>query len=372
MNRKRRLLALMLVIVFSAVVLTSCGGSKGDKNKGSGDTQKSVTPTDAPTPSPTEAPKTPEQLDLDAIELIFQAAAETASDPANSLGEGTRFLLNFDGENISLELETKNEGYKRRIWESWIRGAGLSKSTYPLQSESYRENSRYGTVTGVLDDTGKIQWMADNLDDGLFAALGRLGVEKDPAFLTRMEMYGKVNGEWYGEVQMDILSLVEQYIDDNDELGRDYYRNLIRFLKNYGFSGKIQASASCTFLNEKELRFQSGIDWTGFLDALHKAASTKESMTKFICVVGNISESTLNAMLKQKKTDVMTFGKLIVVELEALCKTNVGEDFTSKYNWSGNELYFYYNNYPDKLTYNSGKETMTYSDSGIDVTLKKK
>ena len=105
---------------------------------------------------------------------------------------------------------------------------------------------------------------------------------------------------------------------------------------------------------------------------MHKAASTKESMTKFICVAGNISESTLNAVLKQKKTDVMTFGKLIVVELEAMCKTNVGEDFTSKYNWSGNELYFYYNNYPDKLTYNSGQETMTYSDSGIDVTLKKK
>lgn len=371
MNAKR-LLAILLTLVLFAAALTACG--KSDDSKKS-DESENVTPTSTPTPepTPTEAPKTPEEQDLAKIQEIFRAAEETAADTTYTVEEGARFVLSFKDDGIAFELEITDNSYKRRIWENWIHNSGLTKASYPLQSETYKTTCTFGTITGVLDNAGKISWMADNLDPNLFTALEKLGVTTDPAYLERLALFEEIKGEWYGELSLDIKSLAKDFNLVGDTMGPDYYYKLIDFMKKYGFSGKVPVTNTVSFLSEKELTICLTYDWSGFINAMRKAGSTTDGMTKFLATAANVSESALKAALKQQKTDVMTVGKQAMNEIEAMCKKASVENYDGKYTYTGSIIKFNtQGDFSDQITYNREKNTMTITDSGLTMTLKKK
>ena len=369
MNTKR-LLATLFTIVLLAVMLTACSGS-GDS--------AAPTPTSTPrptaTPTPTEIPKSPEQEDFETITRLFESADNTIAgtkDSAGALPAGTRFLLRIEGDHFVTNFETTDAGFQRRIWQTWIQDAGLSRANHPLQSETYQTDCKYGFITGVLDESGKINWTAGNFSEEVFAKLGEFGVEKDPEYLGRVEASKDLIGKWDGAFPLTMETLVDAYIDDNGEFGRDYYINFSNFLKRYGFSGSFNFAAHCSVLSEKELIFTMTVDMTSFFDAMRKAASTRDGMTKFLCVAGNVDERSLLASLKQQNIDVMTFGSSVIAQMEALYRESFNDiEEVCTYTLNNNVLHFESSLNVDDITYHPENQTMTYGDRNWKMTLKK-
>ncbi|MBR5712405.1 MAG: hypothetical protein IKX54_02310 [Lachnospiraceae bacterium] len=367
--KDKRFLAALLVLAFCAALLTACGGSKDSGENQIRKITETVTPT--PEPTPTEVPKTPEQLDHDQIVRLFNVAETMAANPDYDLAEGSRFILKFVDDNITTELDAKSSGFERRIWEKWIREAGLSNASYQLQSGQYRSNCTHGTIIGVVDADKKIQWSADNLEAYLFAFLNGLGVKTDPGYLARLELFEKIKGDWLGTVQMPLDSLVDTLVSANDPNGKDYYHKLFNYLKGYGFTGKMPTTITCDIHNEKDLTFVLTSDWSNFLEAIKKATSSKDGMMKFLCVAGNTNERSINYLAEQNNTDVMTLGKAVVRELEKKCLANQTLGGLCTYTCDGNVITFESEDSYDTMTYDPATETITYTDIGLTCTLKK-
>ena len=366
----RRFLATLVMVSLLATVLGACGSKTEDT--GEGNPRATATSTPTPTPTPTEFPKSPEELDVDTISRLFDAAARAVEDPDSKLTEGTRFLLKFEEDHISTELEADAGGFERRIWESWIRDAGLTGATYTLQSKAYQEGCTYGTVIGVLYADRKVRWTVDNLSDDFFTALAALGAEKSPAYLERLALAEKIKGDWHGIMSFTLEDIIEDFITDDDPNGRDFYYNLFRHLKRYGFSGTIDLTLDVTIRNEKELYVTELADLDGLLGAIHNATSNESRMLQFLCIAGNVDERSLKAGLRQQNLDVMTFGNSVVRYLETEFKKLNGYEDTCSYTTSGDDIFFIPGNLTDKLTYNRADDTLIYSESGYRYTLKRK
>ncbi|MBR6020519.1 MAG: hypothetical protein IK055_09930 [Lachnospiraceae bacterium] len=369
----KQLLIVILTFTLLVVGLTACGGKTDDSatSGGSGDTKKTeATPTN--TPTPTEVPKTPEQLDQDALDLIFASAKVTATDGEYELEEGAKFCLEFDGDHITLELETKNNSFKRKIWEKWLNGAKVARAEYPLQSEQYQADCKYGNITGVLGSEGNIKWTASNLSEDLFAELSKKGVEVAPSYVQRQKLFDEIKGDWAGDVSLSLKYLVDTMVDKNDKETISFYNNLISFLKNYGFNGNIPITLGVSFLSAKELRFHLTVDWSGFLNSIDKATANEDGMLKFLCVCTGADKSAIKAYVKSEGTTVMIFGRAVVKLLKKICDDYPGENALCKYELSGNTLLIRGASSYDELIYDKDKGTMTYRDMGIECVLKRK
>ena len=367
----RRLLIIALTLAMLAMGLTACGKNTDEPAKKSGDTNTTeATPTS--TPTPTEEVKSPEQLDLEAIDLIFASARETALDTEYNLEEGAVFSLTFYDDHLLLDLETKNNSLKRKICEKWMNGARISRSECPMQSQKYMEGSKYGTIVGVVGAGGNIQWTANNLSAELFDTLGKKGVAVSPAYTQRQELFKEIRGEWTGDVSISLKYLVDNIIDKNDKETISFYYDLISFLKNYGFSGNLPISIGATILSEKEMQFVMTIDWSGFLGAIDKATATEDGMLKFLSACTGADKSAIKAYVKSEGTTVMAFGRAVVKLLKNTCAEYPGENALCSYDLSGNTLLITGTDTSDQLIYNKDKGTMTYKDMGIECVLKKK
>ena len=373
MNAKR-FLTIQLTLLLSAVMLTACGGSDDGKKP---DASANATSTPTVTPTPTEVPKTPEQEDFDTITRLFESADKPiagTADSAGALPEGTRFLIRFEDDHLATGFETTDEGFQRRIWQSWIQSAGLARANHPLESTTYQSSCKYGSIIGVLDKTGKINWTGNNLSEEMFAKLAPYGVTKDPEYLNRVEYFPQIKGTWAGTFNMTMEILVDNFLEyDENELGRDYYIRLSNHLKRYGFSGSFQFSARATFLDEKELLFSVNFDMSSFFDALHKAGANKSSMTQLVLVLANTDERTLKYLLEYQKTDIMTLGNSLIRMMENEYKKAFAdmEEEYCPYTSKGNVFDFEGSKNYDRVTYNRDRDTMTYYIDKLEMTMKR-
>ena len=372
MNAKR-LLATLFTLLLMTAILAACG--KSDKQES--ETSSRPTATSTPSPTPTEVPKTPEQEDFETISRLFESADKTiagTADSAGALPEGTRYIIRFEDDHLATGFETTDEGFQRRIWQTWIRDAGLARADHPLESTSYATTCKYGSIIGVLDDSGKINWTGNNLSEEMFAKLAPYGVTKDPEYLNRVEYFPQIKGTWAGTFNMTMEILVDNFLEyGENELGRDYYIRLSNFLKRYGFSGGFQFSARATFLDEKELLFSVDIDMSSFFDALHKAGANKSSMTQLVLVLANTDERTLKYLLEYQKTDIMTLGNSLIRMMENEYKKAFAdmEEEYCPYTSKGNVFDFEGSKNYDRVTYNSDRDTMTYYIDKLEMTMKR-
>ncbi|MBO4628200.1 MAG: hypothetical protein J5645_09520 [Lachnospiraceae bacterium] len=369
----KRLLAVLLVFL-SLFAICACDGNSGKSNPSENTAKPTATST--PTPTPTEIPKSPEQEDFETITRLFESADNTIAgtkDSAGTLPAGTRFTIRFEDDHLATGFETTDAGFQRRIWQSWIQSAGLSRANHPLQSELYQTSCKYGSIIGVLDDSGKINWTAGNLSEEMFAKLSAFGVEKDAEYLHRVELLNDIKGVWSGTYNMTMEILVDNFMEANDELGRDYYLRLSNFLKQYGFSGSFKFSARCSFLNEKELLFSINVDMSSFFDSLHKAASNKSSMTQMVCVLTMADERSVNAYLRQENTDIMSFGNRLIRTMEgAYNEAFAGlEEEYCPYTSNGTVLDFEGTKNRDRISYNRDRDTMTYYIDKLEMIMKR-
>ncbi len=371
MNAKR-LLATLFTLLLMTAMLAACG--KSDKQES--ETSSRPTATSTPSPTPTEIPKTPEQEDFETIVCLLESADKTiggTQDSAGALPEGTRFLIRFEDNHLATGFETTDEGFQRRIWQTWIQSAGLARANHPLKSESYQTSCKYGSITGVLDGNGKIHWTTGNLSDEMFAKLAALGAEKDPEYLNRVALFPEIKGTWSGTYKMTMETMVDNFMPKDDELGRDYYLRLSNHLKQYGYNGGFLFSASCTFLSEKELLFSADADMSSFYDSLHKAGASKSSMTRLVCVLANTDERSLQYFLAQQRTDIMTLGNSLIRMMEKAYKDAFAdmEAEYCPYTSNGTVLDFEGTKTRDRISYNRDRDTMTYYFDTIEMTLKR-
>ncbi len=374
MNVKRLLIVLL---VFSLFAFSACGKSGGSKPA---DDAATATATPAATSTtaltPTENPKSPEEQDFEAITRLFEAADQAIAGTKDSDGplpEGTRFLIRFSDNLLVTGFETTDAGFQRRIWENWVRSAGMERVSCPLQSESYRSGCKYGAITGVLNDDRKISWTADNLSDELFASLAAIGVEKAPSYLERVTLSKELVGDWDGVYALSMESLIAVYMADKGNLSPDRYLNFVSFMKQYGFTGDFYFKAHCSILNEKELRFTLKADLSSFYNAMHKAAATEESMTQFLYAALALDEDSLNSILRSAKEDVITFGTRIISEHETLYRNAYNDNIeeTCTYTYSNKVLHLEGSRNAIDLRYNSEDKTMTYRYKNWEIILKK-
>ena len=120
-----RLLAILFTLAFFSFFLTACGSSADSDSDGPTPTRR-ATPTPTSDHTPTVAPESPEEQDFVAIGRFFDSAEKICANPGTTPGEGSRFLLRFEDDHITPDLVMSDSGYQRRIWESWIRSAGLT------------------------------------------------------------------------------------------------------------------------------------------------------------------------------------------------------------------------------------------------------
>ena len=376
MNAKR-FSATILALLLGTILLTGCGtsGKSADGTGNKTDPSANATSTPTVTPTPTEVPKTPEQEDFETITRLFEAAESTIAGTQDSVGvlpEGTRFLIRFEDDHLATGFETTDEGFQRRIWESWIRSAGLERANHPFRSDTYKTGCQYGIITGVVDKEGKITWTADNLSDAMFASLASIGVEKSPEYLKRVALSEELIGEWDGVYALSMDSLIDAYLANISNLSRDRYTAFVSFLQQYGFTGSFYFKAHCSIRSEKECNFSLNVDLSSFFNAIQKAASTREGMTQLLCVSFAIDEDSLISMLKSNNLDVMTYGAEIIGETEAAYRKayskNVDEVCTYTYK---DPVLHLIGNVRINLTYDRKSQTMTYSESDLEITLKK-
>ena len=368
-----RLLTIILVLAFSAVFLAACGKSD-DSSKKAPKTSEVKIPTTKPTdtPTPTEAPKTPEQKDQDAVLNILGAAEKIAAKKKYTFDDPTSVLIKFDDGKIMLDTDPLKT-YQIRFREDWIDATSFRKIEYEMQSELYRKTCRYATIKGVIESDGTVSWTADNIDTELFSVLKEHKVEWDPAYLKRVELYEEIKGVWSGELQLSIEALARLMVDELGSESLDYYHNLMTFLKKYGFSGNQKIVINCTIVNEKEEELTSYNDWTEFLLALDKATATKDGMTTFLCVCSDVDQRTLNAVLKQRGTDVMTFGGMVVTTIKNMCAKDSVIKTRNQYILSDtdNVLLIPGPHSSDKLTYDKDKGTLTYRNFLMECVMKR-
>lgn len=365
----KRCLTILLILALSVMMFTACGSDTDNKDsKGSGG---GLTATPTVEPTPTEAPKTPEQQDLEMLTQILESAKETYQTTEYTIDAGSTFIVRFEDNNIVMSMFMRDDSFQRKIMEEWIYNSDSRSGTYQMQSEKFPASCRYGELIGTVNNEGNIHWTANNLDAGLLSQLKSLGVEPHPDYVARLELYEEIQGTWYGEIQLSMQAVLTSFIDKNDKESMQFYRNLFSLLKEYGYNDNMLVTATCVILNEKELNFKLTTDWSNFLDSIHKATTTKDSMTRFLCTVGGIDKSTLNAVLSYQGLDVMTYGASIVREFEKLCDSYHGEDMTGRYTCSGDIITFTDGKVKDQFTYNRSNNTMYYKDFGIECTLKK-
>ena len=361
-----RLLAILFTLAFFAVVLTACGSSADSDSDGPTPTRR-ATPTPTSDHTPTVAPESPEEQDFVAIGRFFDSAEKICANPDTTPGEGSRFLLRFEDDHITPDLVMSDSGYQRRIWESWIRSAGLTGTEYKVAYEPYRANSKFGCIKGTLQSDGTIQWTAENLDEALFTRLEALGVVKDPAYLARLALFEEIKGNWYGTVNLYIDYIVDLELDKSDTESRRFYRNINAFLQNYGFPGYIKAEARINVMTEKEIVLEASFDTEAYLNAIRKATATKDGMTRFLCTAYGVSEEQLNAALRQQGTDVTKITPTIVKMMEQIVNQNNVTKMLYTYDIEGDVIAL--RDTYDKFTYNRKNNTIIYKYEGVEMTM---
>ena len=368
-----RLLTLALILALAAVALTACGNSDDSLKKKSSSNDDLLIPTAVPTntPTPTEAPKSPEQKDLDVLLSIMEAAEKHAAKKKYTFNDTTSFLIKVDEGKIELEIDPIKT-YQMRLRDDWISNTPTGKREYTLQSEEYSSTCRYATIIGVIEEDGTVSWTANNLAPDVYAAVSGHGVKWDPEYLQRAELYEEIKGNWSGIIQWPFDVLIDLFVDVNDTEAVETYHNLIAFLKKSGFSGNLTIAVGCSIRSVKELAVTMQIDWSEFVKALEKATSTREGMTKFLCICTGVDETTLKYVLKQQGTDIATFGAESVAMMKRLCDDNAASISTSPYTYNDNVLTIKEaNRNVDRLTYDKENHTLTYRDIGMACVLRK-